>query len=103
MSNDYKIQMKYKEDKAYTEKVCVACSISENEMTSQVTFEQTSKCSKSLDNVGIPVIKHDVKYDEDETEVQLGVGWKSFFKNNDETICPITYCSLLAPGCKSSY
>jgi len=56
-----------------------------------------------LNNVGIPVIKHDVKYDEDEKEVQLGVGWKSFFKNNDETVCPITSCSLKAPGCKSSY
>ena len=30
-------------------------------------------------------------------------GWSSFFKNSDETNCPISSCSLLEPGCSQPY
>ena len=37
------------------------------------------------------------------TSENIGVGWQSYFKNNDEGNCPIKSCILKGPNCADLY
>lgn len=50
----------------------------------------------------LTVVEVEKKVIEYSGSLELG-DWKTFFTNNDETVCPITSCMIMKTGCTEEY
>ena len=100
----FKIKGKSDVLNGYAEDVCVICENKEvKEQYDGLEVSQPTHCTISLENAEAQLGNQELSY-ADSGPANLGSsGWKSFFKNTDETNCPLVECQLQKQGCKEKY
>lgn len=103
-SEDFQIGVKTNVPLGYAENVCVECSNKMQSIQRKVLkVKQTDKCITSLTAAGNELPDPILEFSVEIHAKRITEGWSSFFTNSDESMCPITKCSLLKAGCKAVY